>query len=164
MGAAWPGLRNGPRKSSVQQFGKKLWPLFHVLIANGCSLAWAWQWAKKELRPAHWQKIVATFSCFDCQWIQLGLGFDTGQERAMCGNSAKSCGNFFRFRLPMDAALLGLHNGPRMSSVWHFGKKLWPLFQVLIANGCSSAWVLQRAKKELRLALWQKNSGHFFRF
>ncbi len=80
MGAAWPGICDGPRKSSVWHFGKKLWRFFHFLIANGFSSVSALHRAKNGLRVALWQKFVATFSCFDCRWAQLNLGFATAQE------------------------------------------------------------------------------------
>ncbi len=130
MDVAWSDLVSVPTERSMHHFGKKLWTLFYCLIANGCSLAWdlqrakkelcletwqnvvatfvyfaasgcslAWalQRAKKELRLASWQKIVDIFLCFDCQWVQLGLGFETGQERALFGTLAKSCEHFFIF-------------------------------------------------------------------
>ncbi len=42
---------------------------------------------------------------------------------------------FFVSWLPINLAHSRLRDGPRMNSVQHFGKKLWPLFRVLIANG-----------------------------
>ncbi len=91
MGSAHSGLRDGPRMSTVRQFGKKMWPLFYAVIAS----ARASQRTMNELRAELWQKVVATFVCFECQWMQLGQGFAMGQEIAPYSTLAKSCGHFF---------------------------------------------------------------------
>jgi hypothetical protein len=49
MGSSHSGLRDRPRMSTVRQFGKKMWPLFYAVLANGRNSARALQWAKNEL-------------------------------------------------------------------------------------------------------------------
>ena len=164
MDLACSWLRDGPIMSFVRHFGKKLWPLFSILIVNGFSLVSASQRAKNDLCATIWEKVVASFLYFGCQWIQPGICFAAGQKGASCNTLAKSCGIFFVFWFPMDSAWSLLCNGPRRNFVQHFGKKLWPLFCILIANGFSLVSASQRAKKEFRSTLWQKVVASFLYF
>ena len=82
MDSAWSRLCNGPRSNIVQRFGKKLWPLFCILIANGFSLVSASQRAKKEFRATLWQKVVTSFLYFGCQCAPDFVG--EGKARGRC--------------------------------------------------------------------------------